>query len=281
MHPLPFSYHKAGSLDEALRLLGEYEGDGKILSGGQSLLPVMKLRLAAPAHLIDISGLSDLSGISRDGETIAIGALTTHAALAKSDVPLLSELAHHIGDQQVRNLGTIGGAIAHADPAADYPAGVLALEAEVVATGPSGTRTIPIAEFFQGFMTTALEPNEIVTQIRIPALPAGAGTSYQKLANPASGYASAGVAAVVAKDASGTVTDIRIGITGASEMAYRATAVEDALRGQALTEDAVKGAAASAVEGRDLLSDVQASAEYRAKVVPNLVRRAILTAASA
>jgi carbon-monoxide dehydrogenase medium subunit len=278
MHPLPFSYHKAQSLDDALRLLGEYEFDGKILSGGQSLLPVMKLRLASPAHLIDISGLAELTGVSRDGDTRVIGALTTHAELAKADVPLLSEIAHHVGDLQVRNLGTIGGAIAHADPAADYPAGVLALDAEVVATGPNGSRTIPIAEFFQGFMTTTLESNEILTQIRIPGLTAETSTSYQKLANPASGYATAGVAVVVSKDASGTIGDIRIGITGASDVAYRATSVEDALRGQAPTEDVIKAAAASAVEGRDLLSDAQASAAYRAKVVPNLVRRAVLTA---
>jgi carbon-monoxide dehydrogenase medium subunit len=238
----------------------------------------MKLRLASPAHLIDISGISDLSGVSREGDSWVIGALTTHAELAKSDVPLLSDIAHRIGDLQVRNLGTIGGAIAHADPAADYPAGVLALEADVVATGPSGSRTIPIGEFFQGFMTTALEANEILTQIRIPALPPGAGTNYQKLANPASGYASAGVAVVAVKDDSGAIAEIRIGVTGASEMPYRATSVEDALRGQQPTDDVLKSAVATAVEGRELLSDVQASAEYRAKVVPNLIRRAVLTA---
>jgi carbon-monoxide dehydrogenase medium subunit len=278
MHPMPFSYHRAESIDDALRLLGEYDSDGKILSGGQSLLPVMKLRLASPGHLIDISGLKDLSGISQDGDTIVIGALTSHAALASSDVPLLSDIAHVVGDQQVRNLGTIGGAIAHADPAADYPAGVLALNAEVVAQGSNGSRTIPIADFFLGFMTTALEPNEIVTQIRIPALAAGTSVNYQKLANPASGYATAGVAVVLTNDASGAIGDIRIGITGASELAYRATEVEDALRGTTPDEAAVKAAAANAVVGRDLLSDSQASAEYRAKVVPNLVRRAVLIA---
>ncbi|MEJ7837595.1 MAG: xanthine dehydrogenase family protein subunit M [Thermomicrobiales bacterium] len=278
MHPMPFSYHKAESIDDALRLLGEFDGDGKILSGGQSLLPVMKLRLASPAHLVDISGLPGLSGVSHDGDTIVLGALTTHADLAVADIPLLSEIAHVVGDLQVRNLGTIGGAIAHADPAADYPAGVLALDVEIVAQGPNGTRTLPIADFFHGFMTTALEPNEILTQIRIPALPADTGVSYQKLANPASGYATAGVAAVVTRATDGSISEIRIAITGASELAYRATDIEDALRGTTPDEAAVKAAAASAVSGRDLLSDAQASADYRAKVVPNLVRRAILTA---
>jgi carbon-monoxide dehydrogenase medium subunit len=279
MHPLPFSYHKATSLDDALKLVAEFGDEGKILSGGQSLLPVMKLRLASPAHLIDISGLRDLAGITSDGDTIVVGALTTHAELAKADVPLLSEMAHVVGDQQVRNLGTIGGALAHADPAADYPAGALALEVELDATGPNGTRRVPIVDFFQGFMTTTLAPDEIVTAVRIPALPEGAGTSYQKIANPASGYASAGVAAIVATDANGKVTFIRVGITGAADAAYRATTVEDALLGQSLDEETVKAAAAHAVEGRDLLDDVNASAAYRAKVVPNITRRAILTAA--
>ena len=278
MHPMPFSYHRAESIDDALRLLGEFDGDGKILAGGQSLLPVMKLRLASPGHLIDISGLSVLSGVTHDGDTIVIGALTTHSALAAAGVPLLSEIAGVVGDQQVRNLGTIGGAIAHADPAADYPAGVLALNAEIVVRGLNSLRTIPITDFFLGFMTTALEPNEIITQIRVPGLATGTGVSYQKLANPASGYATAGVAAVVTRGTDGSISDIRVGITGASELAYRATDVETALLGITPDEATVKAAAANAIVGRDLLADSQASAEYRAKVVPNLVRRAILTA---
>ena len=280
MHPLPFSYHKARSIDEALALLTDHLDDGKLLSGGQSLLPVMKLRLAAPAHLIDISGLSELSGIRQDGDTIAIGALTTHTTLAASTVPIFAEMAHVIGDVQVRNLGTIGGALAHADPAADYPAGALALDVTVVARGPDGERQIPIAEFFQGFMATALTPNELLTEIRVPVLPGRTGVSYQKLANPASGYAIVGVAAVVTLAEDGSIANARIGITGASDMAYRATSVEDALRGRQPDEATVKDAAARAVEGQDLLSDVQADADYRAKVTPNLVRRAVLTAVS-
>jgi carbon-monoxide dehydrogenase medium subunit len=280
MHPLPFTFHKATSVDDALALLADHEDDGKLLSGGQSLLPVMKLRLAAPSILIDISGLAELAGVTKGADGITIGALTTHATLATSDVPLLAEIANTIGDQQVRNLGTIGGALAHADPAADYPAGALALDVTLVARGPNGDREIPIAEFFQGFMTTGLAANEILTEIRVPAFPAKTGFNYQKLSNPASGYAIVGVAAIVTLGDDGAIAEAKIGITGAADMAYRATSVEDALRGQHPDEASVKAAVVSAVEGQELLSDVQADADYRAKVTPNLVRRAVLTAVS-
>jgi carbon-monoxide dehydrogenase medium subunit len=280
MHPLPFSFHKATSIDDALTLMREHEDDGKVLSGGQSLLPVMKLRLASPGLLIDITGLDELRGITETGGAFEIGALTSHAALAKANVPLLSDIAHQIGDQQVRNLGTLGGALAHADPAADYPAGALALGVTIVARSGDGEREIAIDDFFQDFMTTALAPSELLTAIRVPALAAKTGVSYQKLANPASGYATVGVAAVVTLADDGTIANARIGITGAAEIAYRPTSVEDALRGQQPDDASVKAAAASAVEDRDLLSDVQASADYRAKVTPNLVRRAVLTAVS-
>ena len=280
MHPLPFSFHKATSIDDALTQIREHEDDGKVLSGGQSLLPVMKLRLASPGMLIDITGLDELRGIRETAGGYEIGALTSHSTLATSNVPLLSEIATRIGDQQVRNLGTIGGALAHADPAADYPAGALALGITIVARSADGEREIAIDDFFQEFMTTALAPTELLTAIRVPALPANTGASYQKLANPASGYATAGVAAVVTLAGDGTIENARIGITGAADIAYRATTVEDALRGSTPDEASVKAAATSAVEGRTLLSDVQASAEYRAQVTPNLVRRAVLTAVS-
>jgi len=283
MHPYPFSYHRPTSIDDALAMLGQFGDTGKLLAGGHSLLPVMKLRLAQPEHLIDITGLSDLSGIRLEGDVISIGALTTHHqleldAILATSAGLLPEIAHVVGDQQVRNRGTFGGALAHADPAADYPAGVLALDAEIVARGPNGERTIPIDDFFVGFLTTALEPDELLTTIRVPALAANTGCRYEKLQNPASGYAIVGVAAVVTLTADGRVSAVRVGVTGAGDMAYRAQAVEDALIGATPTLDSVKTAAESAVDGIDLLSDIHAPAEYRARVTKNLVRRAVLKA---
>ena len=283
MHPYPFTYHRPASIEDALSLLGQFGDSGKLLAGGHSLLPVMKLRLAQPEHLIDITGLSDLAGVSLEGDVVSIGALTTHHQLATDPIlatsaGLLAEIAHVVGDQQVRNRGTLGGALAHADPAADYPAGVLALDAEIVARGPNGERTIPIDEFFVGFLTTALEPDEILTSIRVPALAANTGYRYEKLQNPASGYAIVGVAAVVTLDANGNVSAARIGVTGAGDMAYRPQAVENALVGTIPTVDSVKAAAESAVDGIELLSDIHAPADYRARVTKNLVRRAVLKA---
>jgi len=283
MHPYPFTYHRPASIEDALSLLGQFGDSGKLLAGGHSLLPVMKLRLAQPEHLIDITGLSDLAGVSLEGDVVSIGALTTHHQLATDAIlatsaGLLAEIAHVVGDQQVRNRGTLGGALAHADPAADYPAGVLALDAEIVARGPNGERTIPIDEFFVGFLTTALEPDEILTSIRVPALAANTGYRYEKLQNPASGYAIVGVAAVVTLDANGNVSAARIGVTGAGDMAYRPQAVENALVGTIPTVDSVKAAAESAVDGIELLSDIHAPADYRARVTKNLVRRAVLKA---
>jgi carbon-monoxide dehydrogenase medium subunit len=283
MYPYPFEYHRAGSVADALTLLADHGNDGKLLAGGHSLLPVMKLRLAQPAHLIDISGIADLQGVRIQGDRVEIGALTTHHAIAtdatlKERLGLLPEIAHVVGDQQVRNRGTLGGALAHADPAADYPAGVLALDAEVVATGPSGERVIPIAGFFLGFLTTALEPQEIITAVRFPALAPSTGYRYEKMANPASGYAIVGVAAVVETAGDGTLSDLRVGITGAGDVAYRATAVEGALRGSTPDEATVKAAAEHAVDGVEVLGDVHAPVEYRGQVARNLTRRAILTA---
>jgi aerobic carbon-monoxide dehydrogenase medium subunit len=282
MHPYPFAYHRATSVDDALSLLASEE-EGKLLAGGQSLLPVMKLRLAQPGTLIDISEIAELRGARVDGDTLVIGALTTHHdletdLLIAEHAPLLAEIARVVGDQQVRNRGTLGGAIAHADPAADYPAGVLALDATIVAQGPNGEREIPIAAFFQGFMTTAIEPNELLTAIRIPRARPGTGVSYQKLANPASGYAVAGIAAVVEKAADGTIGAVRVGITGVGDVAYRATSVEEALAGQQPDEELITSASAHAADGVEPLDDLHAPAAYRARVAGNLTRRAITTA---
>jgi aerobic carbon-monoxide dehydrogenase medium subunit len=280
MFPAPFSYHRATSIHEALALLQQHADTGKLLAGGHSLLPVMKLRLAQPEHIIDISGLDDLRAITIESEHVTVGALVTHHELATNEelaarVPLLAEMANVVGDQQVRNLGTIGGALAHADPAADYPAGMLALDVTVLATGPNGDREIHIAEFYQGFLTTALAPDELLTGVRVPLPPSGTASAYEKLANPASGYATVGVAAVVTRDDSGTIGHIRVGITGASETGWRATATEDALRGTSPDAAAIKAAASSATDGVEMLEDKHSPAEYRARVTRNLVRRAI------
>jgi carbon-monoxide dehydrogenase medium subunit len=285
MYPYPFSYHRPASVDEALALLGEHGDSGKLLAGGHSLLPIMKLRLAQPEHLIDISGLSDLAGVRLDGDTLVIGALTTHhqletdATLAQH-AGLLADVAHVVGDQQVRNRGTIGGALAHADVAADYPAAVLALDAEVLATGPNGERRIPISEFFLGFLTTALEPTEILTAIRVPVLAPQVGYHYEKLANPASGYAIVGVAAVVTLGEDGTIATARIGITGVADVAYRPASVEAALVGASTDKGTITSAAQTAVDGVEILGDVHAPADYRARVTRNLVGRTIERAVS-
>lgn len=280
MHPYPFAYHRATSVEDALTVLAEHEDDGKLLAGGQSLLPVMKLRLASPGTIIDITGLTELRGVALVGEAVEIGALTTHHDIETDpvlaeNVPLLPAIAHVVGDQQVRHRGTFGGTLAHADAAGDYPAGVLALGAEVVVQGPDGERVIPIDEFFLGFLTTALAPNELITRVRIPVPPAGAGWSYQKLANPASGYAIVGVAVLLTTGEGGAIETLRIGITGASDIAYRPTATEDALLGATPDADAIKAAAALATDGVDILGDQHAPADYRARVTQNLVRRAI------
>ncbi len=285
MYPYPFAYHRPSSVNEALAMLGEYGDEGKLLAGGHSLLPVLKLRLAQPAHLIDITGLGELRGIRRDGDAVEIGALTTHHDILTSDelkqsIGLLPEMANVVGDQQVRNRGTIGGTLAHADPAADYPAGILALNAQITTIGPTGRRTIPAGEFFVGFLTTALEPNEIVTSVTIPVLPANTGYRYEKLANPASGYAIAGVVAIVTLDDDDAIQEARIGITGASDVAWRATAAEQALAGSAIDEAAIRAAADLAIDGQEMLEDIHAPASYRERVTRNLVRRAVLTAAN-
>jgi len=283
MFPAPFTYHRATSVSEALSLLQQHADTGKVLAGGHSLLPIMKLRLAQPEHIIDISGIDELRSISFGADSVTIGALVTHRELATNNelaeaVPLIQQMARVVGDQQVRNLGTIGGALAHADPAADYPAGMRALDVTVLATGPNGDREIPIVEFFQGFLTTALEPDELLTGIRIPTLPAGAGSAYEKLPNPASGYATVGVAAVAVKADDGSIADLRVGITGASDVAWRATVVEEALKGTSPDEAAIKAAAAQATDGVEMLDDKHGPADYRARVTRNLVRRAIARA---
>lgn len=284
MIPAAFEYFRPQSVREAIGLLEKHGDDAKLLAGGHSLLPIMKLRLAQPKIIVDIGRINGLDGIKADGQQVAIGALVTHDAIEHSAVlkekcPLLPETATVIGDLQVRNRGTIGGSLAHADPAADYPAAILALDSEIVAAGPKGSRTIPAGQFFVEMLTTALQPNEIITEVRVPALPRGTGTAYMKHAHPASGYAVVGVAAVVAVSG-GKIQRAAVGITGVTGKAYRATAVEKALTGGAADEAAVAKAAAHAADGVDAQGDLYASAEFRKHLATVYTKRAVLAAAA-
>ena len=281
MYPAKFDYVAPSSLDEALTLLSESGGEAKILAGGHSLLPMMKLRLAQPAKLIDLRKVPGLNEIRVDQSGITIGAMVTHAQVAASPeiqraLPMLPEAAHMVGDLQVRNRGTLVGSLVHADPAGDLPAVFLAVEGEVVARGPNGERTIKASEFFVDILTTALEENEIVTQVRFPSLPPRTGTSYQKFEHPASHYALAGVAALVTLGDGGNIQQIRVGVTGVGPKAYCAEGVEQALQGKGA--DAIAQAAEKAADGIDCNDDIHASAEYRAHLARVFTRRAVQAA---
>jgi len=249
-------------------------GDAKVLAGGHSLLPAMKLRLAQPKTIIDLSRVADLSSIREENGTISIGALTTHyqiesSLLLREKCPLLPEAAAQIGDVQVRNRGTLGGSLAHADPAADWPAVILALEAELEIAGPGGRRTVKAADFFVEMMQTALQPNEILCGIRAPVT--AKSVAYVKFAQKASGFAIAGVAAVLDQNSKA----VRIGITGIAAKPYRAAAVEEALQGRALTPELIADAARKAGQGAEALNDIHASAEFRLHLAEVNTRRAL------
>lgn len=281
MIPQPFEYHAPKTLAEASNLVARFSGDGKILAGGHSLVPTMKLRLATPKHIVDITRIPELAGIAEEDGRIRIGALTTHYAIESSDLlkskcPLLVETAREIGDAQVRNKGTIGGSLAHADPAADWPAAILALDAELHVVGPRGERQIAAHDFFVDLFTTSLEPDEILTAIRVPALPPHAGDAYAKLHQPASGFAVVGVAARVVLDEKGLVQHAAVGITGVASKAYRATGVELELRGKSTKH--AEAAAKHAADGVDANSDLFASADYRKHLAEVYTRRALAKA---
>jgi aerobic carbon-monoxide dehydrogenase medium subunit len=282
MIPASFEYFAPTSVDDAIALLQEHGDEAKVLAGGHSLIPMMKLRLSEPGVLVDIGGIGELRGIRRSNGSVAIGALTTYTAIGGADelrgAEALTEAALSVGDAQVRNRGTIGGSLAHADPGADLPAAVLALDAEIALKGPNGERSVRADEFFQGFFTSDIGEAEILTEIRLAQPPARTGTAYVKFPNPASGYAVVGVAARVTLDEDGRVADARVAITGAGDHAVRATAVEDALRGQQLTDEVIATAAANAPEGIDPLDDIHASAEYRAELARVYTRRALVKA---
>ncbi len=279
----PFEYHAPKSLAEASRLLSQFSADGKVLAGGHSLIPLMKLRLAAPKHVIDIGRIAELSYIREDGGKIQIGGLTTHyqiqsSELLKAKCPLLPETAKEIGDPQVRNKGTMGGSLAHADPAGDWPAAILALDAEIKAASIRGDRWIPARDFFVDLLTTALKPDEILAAIRVPPLAARAGDAYLKLHQPASGFAIVGVAARVVLNESGNVQQVSVGVTGVGPKAYRATEVEDVLRGKSPSAKRLEEAASHAADGVEPNSDLHASAEYRAHLAQVYTRRALAKA---
>jgi carbon-monoxide dehydrogenase medium subunit len=285
MIPAQFDYVAPQTLAEALTLLAERPDDAKILAGGHSLIPAMKLRLAQPQVLIDIARIKDLSYIREESGQIRIGATTTHYQIESSDLlksicPLLPEAASYIGDVQVRNKGTIGGSLAHADPAADWPAVALALGAELVATSKKGDRTIKSDDFFVDMMTTALEPGEILREIRI-TLPKGRlGQSYRKVLQPASGFAVVGVAVSLTLDPDGACQSAGIGITGIASRAYRASSVEKALVGKALDKQVATAAAALAANGVNANGDLYASADYRRHLAQVYTARAIQAAAA-
>jgi carbon-monoxide dehydrogenase medium subunit len=268
MIPAAFDYVRAGSADEAVSLLASHGDDAKLLAGGHSLIPLMKLRLASPAVLIDVARIGDLSYIRDGGDHIAIGALTRHhdvenSHVLKTEVPILAHVAGLVGDPQVRHRGTIGGSLAHGDPASDLPAVVLALGGTMVARGPGGERTIAATDFFTGFLETALAPDELLTEIRVPKV-AGAGWSYQKFNRRALDWAIVGVAAI--KNGHTGVALVNMGSTP-----LRATAVEQALGSGASVEDA----AMAAPDGTEPPTDLNASPDYRRHLAQVLVRRAL------
>ena len=281
MIPQQFEYSAPKTLDEALGLLAE---GAKPLAGGMSLIPMMKLRLAAPEHLVDLGRIKDLNYIREEAGAIHIGATATHqdvlsSPLVRGKCPLLAETASHIGDVQVRNMGTIGGSVAHADPAADYPAALQALEAKIVLKGSKSERTVSADEFFVDTFTTALEPGEIVREVIVPLDGEGTGTNYQKVLQPASGFAIVGIAVRVRKSG-GKITMARIGVTGLANRAFRAAASEKALEGKPGSAAEVQAAAAAVVQGVEANSDLHASAEYRCHLASVYAARALTAALS-
>jgi carbon-monoxide dehydrogenase medium subunit len=280
MIPAAFDYIAPQSLDEAVRALAAGGEEAKLLAGGHSLLPLLKLRLANPKLLIDLTRIPDLSNISQQDDKIVVGALATHyqiesSELLKAKCPLLPQTARAIGDVQVRNRGTIGGSLTHADPCADWPAAILALGGELKLSGPNGERRIAAEEFFLGIMTTAIEPTEILTEIRVPVSSRRCGSAYLKMAQQASGFAVVGIAVWLRVDTKGRCEDIGVGVTGLSKKPFRAHAAEARLRGNKLTPKLIEEGAAQVTEGSDPLEDLHASAKFRAHLAQVYTSRAL------
>ena len=280
MFPASFGYVAARSVEEALQLMAKHGDDAKLLAGGHSLIPAMKLRVAAPRTLIDLGTVSGLSGVKIEGNHLIIGALTVHADVASSKLvrkhlPGLADAASVIGDMQVRNRGTIGGSVAHADPAADFPVILTALNASFVARSSSGSRSIAADDFFTDFYTTAMAANEILTEIRIPLPPSGSGTAYVKLPHPASGYAVVSAGVLVTRQSSGSCASARVAVGGVGSGPIRARATENELQGKLLTPEVIAAAAAKAAESTNPMDDAYADAEYKRHMAAVFGRRAI------
>jgi len=284
MYPAEFEYHRAESVDHALDLLDEYP-DAELLAGGHSLLPTIKSGLARPDHLVDIGHIDAMRGIEADGDTVSLGALTTYAAVAGSEVvqeeaSIVAEAAHEIGDVQVRNRGTVGGNVAHSDPASDLPGAMLAADATMVAHGPDGTRRIPVDDFFLGMYETALAEDELLTAVELPSQPE-AVAAYAKRASPSSGYAIVGVAVTLSVDA-GVVNGVRVGANGVVDHGVRLEPVEGALDGEELDAETIEAAAEQASVDIDEwlpMDDLQASAEFREQLLTVYTERALTEAA--
>jgi carbon-monoxide dehydrogenase medium subunit len=282
--PAQFEYLAPTTVEEALSALSEHGDDAKIIAGGQSLLPVLRMRLNAPEFVIDLGKIDSLRGIREDGDTIVIGAMTTHAEVGTSDLvaqhaSLISQAVVHLADPQVRHRGTFGGALAHADPAGDLGGPALALGAEFVITGPGGNRTVAADDFFEDLFTTAIGEDEILTEVRIPKH-TGWGAHYEKFVRVAHQWPIVAVGATVRMDGD-TIAEARIGLINMGSTPLRARATEEALAGQPATEDAVREAAESAAEGTNPPSDLNGDADYRRHLATVLTRRAVLAAAGA
>ena len=282
MYPASFDYFAPTTVKDALGLLKQHGDRAKLLAGGHSLIPMMKLRLVSPPVIVDLGRIRELAGIREERDHLVIGAMTPHQAVGASSAvnaraPLLAEVAPHIGDVQVRNRGTIGGSIAHADPAADWPAALLALEADFVAAADGATRTIRARDFFVDMLTTALKPGEILTEIRVPFQARG-GHAYEKVRQPASGFALVGIAVQLVMDGA-TCREARIGVTGVGPKPVRAERSESALHGKTVDEARVADAAGHVVDGLEALDDLHASAEFRAELARVHARRALRRAA--
>jgi aerobic carbon-monoxide dehydrogenase medium subunit len=271
--PAEFDYAAPDSVDEAIRLLAEGGEDAKLLAGGHSLLPLMKVRLAAPTMLVDLKNVPGLRGVESEDSELRIGAMTSHAELADARAGLLAQAAGLIADQQVRNRGTVGGSFAHGDPASDLPAILLAAEGGVSVKGSGGEREVPAAELFQDYLTTSLAPDEVITSVRAPKL-SGYGYGYRKFTRRAEDWAMVAVSALV-KVSDGACEDVRVGLTHMGSTPLRASATEDALRGQPLDAERIAQAADQAAEGTDPPGDLNATPDYKRHLARVLCRRAL------
>jgi len=283
--PAKFDYVRPGSLDEAVRALAGGGDDAKVIAGGQSLMPLLRLRLAYPELLVDVGGLDELRGVADGGDALVIGARTTHYQLVRDPLVaehcgLLAQAAATVADPAVRHRGTLGGSLAHADPAGDLPAVILALDATLTARGPGGERQITAADFFVDYLTSSLAPDEILTAIRIPKLGAGWGFRYEKFHRTAQAWATVGVAALVRRS-NGSVAEARIGLTNMGTTPLRATAAENAAAGAEATRDALRAAAGRADEGTNPPADLHGAADYRRHLARVLTGRALAAAAGA